>query len=52
VMARVTFFSSGGWESGGMRRVAGGGGVDSMVQFQLEREGDETKCCRKIKQRQ
>jgi hypothetical protein len=33
-------------------RVAGGSGADSMLQFQLERGDDTTKCCRKMKQRQ
>jgi hypothetical protein len=32
--------------------VTGGGVVNSMLQFQLERGGDETKHCRKIKQMQ
>jgi hypothetical protein len=32
--------------------VAGGGGVDSILQFQLERGGDRTKRCQKMKQRQ
>jgi hypothetical protein len=30
-------------------RVADGGGADSIVRFRFEREGDEMKCCRKIK---
>jgi hypothetical protein len=34
------------------RRVAGGGGVDSMLQFWLERGGGEMKCYQKMKQRQ
>jgi hypothetical protein len=38
VMGRVTkinmtFYSSRGWESDGPRRVANGGGVDSMFWF-------------------
>jgi hypothetical protein len=32
--------------------VAGGGGADSMLQFQLERESDGMKCCWKMKRRQ
>jgi hypothetical protein len=35
------------WESSGTGRVAGG--VDSMLWFRLERGGDMTKCCRKMK---
>jgi hypothetical protein len=31
--------------------VAGSGGVDSMLLFWLERGGDRTKCCRKMKRR-
>jgi hypothetical protein len=31
--------------------VAGGGGVDSMLQFRLEREGDGIKRCWKMKRR-
>jgi hypothetical protein len=42
VVERVTkiemiFYSSEWWESGGPRRVACGGGMDSMLQFWLER---------------
>jgi hypothetical protein len=33
-------------------RVAGGGIVDSLLQFWLERGGDEMKCCQKMKKRQ
>jgi hypothetical protein len=40
-----------GWESGGPGRVACGGGADSMCQFRLERGGDRTKRCRKMKRR-
>jgi hypothetical protein len=32
--------------------VIGGGGADSILQFRLERRGDGTKRCRKMKQRQ
>jgi hypothetical protein len=37
---------------GGPGRVVGGGGIDSMIWFQLEREGDGTKSCQKMKRRQ
>jgi hypothetical protein len=30
--------------------VTDDGGVDLMLQFQLKRGGDKTKCCRKMKQ--
>jgi hypothetical protein len=49
VMERVTkfkmifFFSYGGWESGGPRRVTCYDGADSMLQFRLEREDDMMK---------
>jgi hypothetical protein len=33
-------------------RVAGGGGADPLLQFWLERGGDEMKCCQKMKKRQ
>jgi hypothetical protein len=36
----------------GPGRVACGGGADSMLQFQLERGGDRTKRCQKMKWRQ
>jgi hypothetical protein len=45
----MTFYSSRGWESGGPWRVANSGGADSMLWFQLERGGDETKCYQKMK---
>jgi hypothetical protein len=32
--------------------VADGGGVDSMIRFQLERRDDGMKKCRKMKRRQ
>jgi hypothetical protein len=35
-----------------MGRVAGSSGVDSMLRFQLERGGDGTKCCQKMKRMQ
>jgi hypothetical protein len=31
------------WESDGPGRVVGGGGANSILQFQLERGDDETK---------
>jgi hypothetical protein len=46
------FYNSGGWESVGLRRIAYGGGADSMLHFWLERESDETKHCQKMKWRQ
>jgi hypothetical protein len=36
----------------GSESVAYGGGTDSILQFQLERGGNGTKHCRKIKRRQ
>jgi hypothetical protein len=36
---------SGGWESSCLGRVAGDGGVDSMLQFWLKRGGDKMKYC-------
>ncbi len=33
-------------------RVTGGGGADSILQFQLEMGGDETKYYREMKRRQ
>jgi hypothetical protein len=32
--------------------VVGGGGADLMLWFRLNRGGNETKCCQKMKQRQ
>jgi hypothetical protein len=32
--------------------VADGGGVDSILRFQLKMGGDGTKCCRKMRWRQ
>jgi hypothetical protein len=46
------FYNSGGWESDGSGRVAGNDGADSMLQFWLERRGDGTKRCRKMKRSQ
>jgi hypothetical protein len=46
---RWPFYNSGGWESGCPRRVAGGGGADSMLQFWFERGDDGTKHYRKMK---
>jgi hypothetical protein len=47
----MTFYSSGGWESGGPRRMAGGGGAESILQFWLERGGDRMKMKMKWRQR-
>jgi hypothetical protein len=47
----MTLFSSRGWESGCPWRVTGDGGVNSILQFQLEMGGDGMKCYRKMKQR-
>jgi hypothetical protein len=44
---RWSFYSSGGWESGGLGRVACGGGVDSMLQFWLERGATEQSVARR-----
>jgi hypothetical protein len=57
VMGRVTkvemtFFSIEGWELGSPRRVASSSGADSMLQFWLERGGDGTQRCWKMKRRQ
>jgi hypothetical protein len=46
---RWHFYNSGGWESGCSRRVAGGGGADSMLQFWFERGDDGTKYYQKMK---
>jgi hypothetical protein len=53
IVAKVnmTFFSSEGWESGDTGRMTGGG-VNSMLQFQLEKGGDGMKHCQKMNQRQ
>jgi hypothetical protein len=56
-MRRVTkieiiFYNSGGWELNDAERIVCGGGANSMLQFQLERESDETKRCRKMNVRQ
>jgi hypothetical protein len=37
---------------GGSGRVAGGGGADLILRFQLERGGVRTNHCRMMKQRQ
>jgi hypothetical protein len=34
-----------------MGRMVGGGDVNSMLRFQLKREGDMMKCYRKMKRR-
>jgi hypothetical protein len=44
--------TSGGWELDDQERVVDGVGVDSMLQFRLERGGDGMKHCQKIKRRQ
>jgi hypothetical protein len=49
---RLFFYSSGGWKSNCPRRVADGGGVDSMLRFRLERGDDEMKRLQKMKQMQ
>jgi hypothetical protein len=52
-MIEMTFFySSRGWKSKDPRRVASSGGADSMLRFQLEKGGNRTKRCWKMKQRQ
>jgi hypothetical protein len=45
VEIEVIFYNNGGSESDGLRRVAGGGGVDSMSQFWLKRGDDGMKHC-------
>jgi hypothetical protein len=52
VKVEMTFYISGGWESGGLGRVVGGGGADSMLPFWLKRGGDVMKHYQKMKQRQ
>jgi hypothetical protein len=49
---RWSFYSNWGWESGGPQRMDCGGGADSILQFWLERRGDQMKRCHKIKWRQ
>jgi hypothetical protein len=51
-MLRLTFYSSGGWESSGSGKMAHGGGADLMLRFRLKRGGDGMKYCRKIKREQ
>jgi hypothetical protein len=57
VVERVTeiemtfFITVEGDKSGDPCRVADGGGVDSMLQFQLKRGGNGMKRCQKMKQR-
>jgi hypothetical protein len=48
-MLRRSFYSNGGWESDDPGRVACGGGVNSMLQFWLERGDDGIKRCRTMK---
>jgi hypothetical protein len=45
------FYSKGGWESNGPRWVADDNSVDSMFQFWLERGGNGSKHCWKMKRR-
>jgi hypothetical protein len=45
VEIEVIFCNGGESESNGLRRVADGGGVDSMPQFQLKRGDDGMKHC-------
>jgi hypothetical protein len=49
---KMTFFMSAGWESDGSERVVDDGGVDSMLQFLLERGDVRTNSCREMEQRQ
>jgi hypothetical protein len=49
---RWHFYSSRGWELDDPGRMTGGGGTDSMLQFQLERKGDGMKHCRNMKWKQ
>jgi hypothetical protein len=49
---RWHFYSSRRWELGDPGRITGGGGTDSMLQFQLERKGDGMKHCRNMKWKQ
>jgi hypothetical protein len=51
VTVEMVFYSSGGWESYGTRRVACCGGADSMLWFQLGKRGDKMKDYRNMKQR-
>jgi hypothetical protein len=52
VKVEMIFYGNVGWESGGPGRVAGNGSTDSMLRLWLERGGDMTKHCRKMKRRQ
>jgi hypothetical protein len=49
VKVEMIFYSSGGWELGDLRRIACGGGANSMLQFRLERGGNRTKHYWKMK---
>jgi hypothetical protein len=49
---KMTFFMSAGWKSDGSERVVDDGGVDSMLQFLLERGDVRTNSCREMEQRQ
>jgi hypothetical protein len=48
----MIFYSNGGWEWGGLGRVAYDSGANSMLQFRLKRGGDGTNHCRKRKRSQ
>jgi hypothetical protein len=48
---RWSFYSSGGWESDSLGRMAWCSGTDLMIRFRLERGGDGTKHYQKIKRR-
>jgi hypothetical protein len=52
VKVEMTFYSSRGWELGGSGMVDYGGGVNSMLQFYLERRDDGMKRCWKMKRKQ
>jgi hypothetical protein len=52
IKIEIIFYSSGGWESDGPRRVTGGDGIDSILQFRLEMGDDGTNHCRKMKRMQ
>jgi hypothetical protein len=45
IKVEMIFYSSGGWESDDLGRVAGGGGADSILRFWLERGGNGMKRC-------
>jgi hypothetical protein len=49
---RWSFYSSEVWGSSSLGRIVWGSGVDSMLQFWLEKGGDRKKRCRKMMRRQ